>query len=328
MNIKKDGSVTIAIPSYNREDFIVDCVESALNQIYKNIKVVVLDDGSTDKTVELVEKLAKKDNRLSLKKYPNNSGSMNRAMKDAILECETEYFTWIGSDVDYVSCDLRMVEWGNENKICPSCNRSLEQIFPNWNGFHSVSHNAIKPYDKVSYVRTVYQSLCPPFPWNGMWKTEFFARNNVTWIEYKGNTWSPDTLNSLLFFSKDMKVTHYNEFPLIKYHKHPNQDTNTGIITEQIRCDITLIKAIFEWFQPIDFLGKDCSESQLGIEYLKRLKKLIEDKLLQFPNGGDTLKSALSDVSAEAQIYSWENFSILSKESELKSLQDFFKEYI
>ena len=47
--------ISIIIPAYNSEDYITECIESALNQTYNNIEIIVIDDGSTDKTLATIQ---------------------------------------------------------------------------------------------------------------------------------------------------------------------------------------------------------------------------------------------------------------------------------
>ena len=334
----KSGKVTIVIPVYNRQDLIGPCIESALRQTYENIKILVVDDGSTDSTRTVVQQYMERDSRIELATQEVNTGSMNKALHDSILSCDTEFFTWIGSDdtyipsaisqmvaqhrlhpaVDYVSYDLKMTEAGKD--YCPYCSSA----WPNWSGFASMS--PFKQYDKSSFVSLVYRSLCPPFPLNGMGKTSFFRNRNLTWVEYKGNTWSPDTLNALRFFSKDMTMVHYNEFPLVIYRKHSGQDTVTGAVGEQIRCDITLIEAIFEWFPLNLFLNPEELRSGKHVAFLDRLKRLALDHAGRHEST-PLLKRALSDLSAKAHLYLWENKKEISLEA-YESLSSFFKEYL
>ena len=334
-SVKKDGKVTVVVPVYNRESMVGDCVKSIQDQEYTNLKIVVVDDGSTDGTVDVVKALQKSDKRVHLVEHESNTGSMNTALNVAIKKCDTEYFTWLGSDdtycvtsaiyqlvgqhqqnpkVDYVSCDLKMSQEGHAP--CVYC----DSAWPNWRGFASV--NPLKPYDAQSYTSLVYRSLCPPFPWNGMWKTQFFVDNNITWIEYEGNTWSPDTLNGLHFFAHGMTMTHYNEFPLIAYRMHNTQDTVTGAISEQIRCDITLINAIHEWFSTEVFLGEKLDGDDAHIAYLQRLKELTEHHAARF-KGSDKIAAALSSVAVNALTYMWKHN--LSRDEDLKS---FFQGYL
>jgi glycosyltransferase involved in cell wall biosynthesis len=333
-----EGSVTILIPVYNRGKLIRNCLQSVCGQVYENIKILVVDDASTDNTVDVVKEFMDKDPRVHLKQHSVNSGSQSKAMTEAISECDTEFFTWLGSDDeyipssisqfvaqmrkypdrDYISCDLKMVAEGEQP--CSLCNSS----WPQWNGFYSVDPFA--PYSVETYTRCIYNSLCPPFPWNGMWRMSFFKKNKLTWITYQDNTWSPDTLNSLHFFRHGLKVMHYTEFPLIKYNIHEGQDTKTGAIGEQIRCDVTLINAIFEWFSTKVFLDKELSAQDRAIEYLLRLKRLIVDHTSRHPTGLTILEKAVEDVAVNALVFAWDQFKYnIPKKPETEGLLEFFK---
>lgn len=65
--------VTVIIPSYNREKTIKRAVDSVLNQTYKDIEVIVVDDCSTDNTLDVVKSI--KDSRLKVFKLNENSGA-------------------------------------------------------------------------------------------------------------------------------------------------------------------------------------------------------------------------------------------------------------
>lgn len=63
--------VSILIPVYNRENLIEETVQSALNQTYKNIEIIVVDNQSTDNTWEILQKLASQDERIKI--FQNNT---------------------------------------------------------------------------------------------------------------------------------------------------------------------------------------------------------------------------------------------------------------
>lgn len=69
-----EEKISILIPTYNREKYIEETIFSALNQTYKNIEVIIVDNCSTDGTYEICQKIASKDARLLLFKNSENIG--------------------------------------------------------------------------------------------------------------------------------------------------------------------------------------------------------------------------------------------------------------
>ena len=58
--------VTVFIPVFNSEKYIIECIESITNQSYENLEILIIDDGSQDKTIELIEsiEIAESDQRI------------------------------------------------------------------------------------------------------------------------------------------------------------------------------------------------------------------------------------------------------------------------
>ena len=73
----KKTLVSVLIPTYNSAEFIKDCVESIINQTYKNIEIIIVDDTSTDKTFDILKRLAKQDKRIRLFQNRTNLGITN-----------------------------------------------------------------------------------------------------------------------------------------------------------------------------------------------------------------------------------------------------------
>jgi glycosyltransferase involved in cell wall biosynthesis len=88
--------VTVIIPCYNRGKYIAETIESVLNQTYPNVEVVVVDDGSTDDSREVLEQYS---DRIRVLEHP---GRVNRGQSAAlnlgILSSESEYVAFLDSD--------------------------------------------------------------------------------------------------------------------------------------------------------------------------------------------------------------------------------------
>ncbi|WP_198161131.1 glycosyltransferase family 2 protein [Anabaena sp. CA = ATCC 33047] len=88
--------VSVIIPAYNAEKFIGKTLHSVLSQTYKNIEVLVVDDGSLDQTAEIVESFAQTDHRVILLKQQNQGVAIARNL--AITKSEGEYIAPIDAD--------------------------------------------------------------------------------------------------------------------------------------------------------------------------------------------------------------------------------------
>lgn len=86
--------VSIIIPSYNRETLITRSAQSVLNQTYKNIEVIIVDDGSTDNTSEVVSRI--RDNRVRYIKQKNSGACVAR--NHGIDEAKGRYIAFQDSD--------------------------------------------------------------------------------------------------------------------------------------------------------------------------------------------------------------------------------------
>lgn len=89
--------VSIIIPTYNTEKFIGLTLQSVQNQSYQNWEMILVDDASTDKTVQIIKGFAEKDNRIKLFQLAKNSG--NGVARNAALEKATgKYIAYLDAD--------------------------------------------------------------------------------------------------------------------------------------------------------------------------------------------------------------------------------------
>lgn len=92
--------ISIVVPVYNSSAYLNQCLNSLIGQTYKNIEIIIINDGSTDNSKEIVESFLNKDNRIVLKTI-NNSGVSN-ARNVGLNLAHGEYLSFVDSD-DYVA---------------------------------------------------------------------------------------------------------------------------------------------------------------------------------------------------------------------------------
>ncbi|WP_289664015.1 glycosyltransferase family 2 protein [Flavobacterium panacagri] len=89
--------VSILTPTYNTEKFIRATIESVQNQTYKYWEMILVDDGSTDQTVSVIEEFAQNDSRIKLFKLEKNSGN-GFARNVALDKASGKYIAYLDSD--------------------------------------------------------------------------------------------------------------------------------------------------------------------------------------------------------------------------------------
>lgn len=97
---KKEELISVIIPVYQVKEYLEECIESVRNQTYKNLEIILVDDGSTDGSGEICENEAKKDNRIKVI-HQNNQGVAD-ARNTGICKARGEYIALVDSD-DYVN---------------------------------------------------------------------------------------------------------------------------------------------------------------------------------------------------------------------------------
>ena len=149
----EDYKVSVIVAAYNIEDYIVKCLESIANQTYKNLEVIVVDDGSSDSTGELADEFAEKDNRFIVIHKENGgvSSARNSGIDVASGDCigfvdgddtiENDMYEMlinnaIKYDADISHCGYKVIEnnketlfYGTEKVIIQDRKKGLIDLF-------------------------------------------------------------------------------------------------------------------------------------------------------------------------------------------------------
>ncbi|MBQ9314475.1 MAG: glycosyltransferase [Clostridia bacterium] len=110
----QDAKISIIVPAYNVQNYITQCLDSLIHQTYRNLEIIVVNDGSKDDTLNIINEYAKNDNRIIIINQENQglSESRNNAMNIAT----GEYIMFVDADdwVETNMCEICMSELKNE----------------------------------------------------------------------------------------------------------------------------------------------------------------------------------------------------------------------
>lgn len=131
----KGELVSIIIPTYNRAEYIERAINSALSQSYKNIEIIVIDDGSIDNTKEIIEKFKKKIKYI----YQKNSG-VSAARNRGIKEAKGAWIAFLDSDDvwlhDKITKQMDLIN-NNNLQICFTGAELIKQYKSKENSFRT-----------------------------------------------------------------------------------------------------------------------------------------------------------------------------------------------
>ena len=88
--------ISVIVPVYKVENYLRECLDSIINQTYKNLEIILVDDGSPDKSGEICDEYALKDSRITV--YHTENKGQAHARNYGLDRCRGDYITFIDSD--------------------------------------------------------------------------------------------------------------------------------------------------------------------------------------------------------------------------------------
>lgn len=199
---------TVAISAYNIENYVKIAIDSVLNQTFKNYELLVIDDCSTDSTMEVIKQIVGQEAKILQTK--KNSGTAAASRNIAIENAKGEYLLFLdGDDELYSNETLKEIdEHIKENKY--------DIIYL---GYENVGHteNYYRISNKENSTREARLICDESFSVSSkVWNVEFLRNNN---IRFKEGMYYEDELFSIKSNILS-KVTTYGEFAIFKYHRN------------------------------------------------------------------------------------------------------------
>lgn len=183
---KKSLKLSILVPVYNVAEYLPLCLESIKNQSFKNFECILINDGSTDNSLEILKSFSKNDKRFRVidKKNSGYGASLNLGIK----ESKGEYIGIVEPD-DFIHRDFYATLLENDDEIIKS---SLMYFYgKTWKTvpervFHEVRKDTPKNGFRIRPNENKRIFLVNPTIWSAIYKREMLEKNKITFLETPG----------------------------------------------------------------------------------------------------------------------------------------------
>lgn len=280
--------VSIIVPVFNVEKYLEECLDSILNQTYKNIEIILVDDGSTDSSGKICDEYLKKDSRIKVFHKINQGVSITRNF--GVEKSNGEYITFVDSD-DFLprfSIEILVKEIENEKADILICAMKREKIKENLS------------YNKIIFNRE--EALIELFK-GGLYRFSLSAKlyrtNIVKKYKFPEGKIHEDQATTYKYFLEINKIVYIDYVGYIYYRrensiltkkyniKRLDSFSNWQEIVENMKAENFSIKKQmylrYLWwiFDNLNYIASTDDSKDIKIKYMKIIKDSLKGNRLK-----------------------------------------------
>lgn len=252
------GLVSVIVPTHNRAEMLVKAIDSIFRQSYKNIEVIIVANGCTDNTPEVVKSLQEKYKNIHFLNFPESIGGAE-ARNRGVDIIKGEYVAFLDDDdewlKDKLEYQLRILK--NSNYCIVGCN------------YYKVGGNSVKEVklpEKVSFYEMTFENLLGSFSFC-ITKSEYIKELRID----KSLKANQDYDFWLKILKSTDKYAYVVQKPLVNYHQH------TIRVSTNIKHRIDAQYLFLElWANEFDQKAKDYGQSKILLLKLIMTKNFKE----------------------------------------------------
>lgn len=179
--------ISVVMPVYNSQDYLEKSLDSILNQTFKDIEVICVDDGSTDSSMKILQEKQANDSRIKIIQQKNRGGGAAR--NRGLAEVQGKYTIFLDSD-DYFESVLL------ESSILQADLKDADIVFFDYGQFDKDGKELKKQGGHIGWLKQkspdsfcyrdipdLIMSLVNPVPWNKLYRTSFLKENSFLFDE-------------------------------------------------------------------------------------------------------------------------------------------------
>lgn len=284
--------ISIIVPVYNTEKYLDKCLNSIINQNFKELEIIIVNDCSIDNSLKIIKKYMKIDERIILINKEKNEG-LSAARNSGIEIAKGKYLLHIDSD-DWIEQNYFKDMY--EYAIANDADIVISDYYKNYNNKSSVYIKGQKEtndirIEKIKVIENIFLFKGSTSVWNKLIKIELYKKNKIK--HPKGISLGEDlaVIPKLMYYSKKIVILnkayyHYIQNPLSitkKYDKNKIYEiykvlkiNEEFFYKENIRLPISELKInhLSGWVFQIKYDFNDEKYIKVLNEYLKLLKEI------------------------------------------------------
>ncbi len=210
--------ISIIVPVYNVEKYLRQCLENLINQTYKNIEIICINNGSTDKSSEILVEFAQKDSRIKI--ITQEKSGVSAARNSGLKIASGDYIMFVDSDdwTEIDACEKLITEaklTGADVVLF-----SHYDVFPNKKNLYDISKNCKKSYYKFDNIDDYIKNIiyAPGILWDKFCRKDFIeniafipdlaqSEDMLFWFEVLYNKPAISVFNQALYNYRNISVS-------------------------------------------------------------------------------------------------------------------------
>ena len=230
--------VSVIVPIHDVGQYLEKCLNSLLAQTYQNIEIILVDDGSTDKSGEIANQFGKKDKRILT--IHKKQGGVSSARNEGLKQAKGEWIVFVDSD-DYVDKEYiaklqkLALETNADIATCSFSSFSIDgsslKKKPTW------PEKTLTGIESINYM---FKNKYPAYVWLSIYKADLFKKNAIVFPE--GKTYEDITTKINLMYNAK-RVAYTNE-RLYHYQIRKNSITGEGFTKTRFNDYSTAIQKV------------------------------------------------------------------------------------
>ena len=240
--------ISIIIPVYNVENYLASCLNSILNQTFQDYEVIMINDGSTDRSSDICEEYSKKDSRY--KTLHKENGGQSTARNRGVKIAKGDYLMFIDSD-DFLTGNncLQIIANGLGTSPDVLAYRYYKYFSSRHKSDCGIDMSGLTTLDKFGTIKELVKRdsfFCSC--WSKVVKRSLIINNGITFDESLSCE-DMDWYFNVISYSKTVEVIDY---PVINYRQREGSVTSGGFKPKNIKDFIFTIKKWRENFDNIE----------------------------------------------------------------------------